>query len=232
MKLAFISDIHSNFDALKAVMIDIKKNKIEKIFCLGDIINYYYEPHKCLDLLIKNNVKCIKGNHEKIFFESLKSKKKAKMFSKLYGNSIFMNFKLLKRKHLSFLKSLKSQLKFSINNEKFLLTHASPWDDNFYFYPNVKKRWFKKIANYNFKYFVLGHTHISMIKKLEKKKVLINPGSVGQPRNNLKGARWLIFDTVSKKIIQKKTLYSLKKLKKQISKNDSNNLRLLKYFTK
>ena len=71
-----------------------------------------------------------------------------------------------------------------------------------------------------------------MIKKLEKKKVLINPGSVGQPRNNLKGARWLIFDTVSKKIIQKKTLYSLKKLKKQISKNDSNNLRLLKYFTK
>ena len=46
MKLAFISDIHGNFDALKAVMLDIKKNKVEKIFCLGDIVNYYYEPHK------------------------------------------------------------------------------------------------------------------------------------------------------------------------------------------
>ena len=119
MKLAFISDIHSNFDALKAVMIDIKKNKVEKIFCLGDIINYYYEPHKCIDLLIRNNVKCIKGNHENIFFETLKSKKKAKKFSTFYGNSIFMNFKLLKKKHVLFLRSLKSQLKFSINKENF-----------------------------------------------------------------------------------------------------------------
>ena len=74
MKLAFISDIHSNFDALKAVMTDIKKNKVE-FFCLGDIINYYYEPHKCIDLLIKNNVKCIKGNHENIFFKLLNQSK-------------------------------------------------------------------------------------------------------------------------------------------------------------
>ena len=84
MRLAFISDIHGNFDALKAAMLDIKKNKIEKIFCLGDIVNYYYEPHKCIDLLIKNNVKCIKGNHETIFFKTLESKKKAKKFSKIY----------------------------------------------------------------------------------------------------------------------------------------------------
>ncbi len=230
MKLAFISDVHANFDALKAVITDIQKNKVEKIFCLGDIVNYYYEPHKCIDLLIKNNVKCIKGNHENILFETLKSKKKAKIFSKLYGNSIFMNFKLLKKKHIEFLKSLKSQLKFSINKEKFFLAHASPWNINFYFYPNVKKKWFKKISNYDYKYFILGHTHIAMIKKLKKNKILINPGSVGQPRNNLKGAQWLIFDTATKRMVQKKTLYPLKKIKNQISKHDPNNMKLLKYF--
>ena len=71
-----------------------------------------------------------------------------------------------------------------------------------------------------------------MIKKLEKKKILINPGSVGQPRNNLKGAQWVIFDTNNKKITQKRTLYSLYKIKKQISKYDSNNMRLLKFFKK
>ena len=48
-----------------------------------------------------------------------------------------MNFKLLKKKHIEFLKSLKSQLRFSIKKEKFLLAHASPWDINFYFYPNI-----------------------------------------------------------------------------------------------
>ena len=76
MRLAFISDIHGNFDALKAAMLDIKKNKIEKIFCLGDIVNYYYEPHKCIDLLIKNNVKCIK-EITKLFFLKLLSQKKS-----------------------------------------------------------------------------------------------------------------------------------------------------------
>ena len=80
MRLAFISDIHGNFDALKAVMLDIKKYKIAKIYCLGDIINYYYEPHKCIDLLIKNNVMCIKGNHETIFLKTLKSKKSREIF--------------------------------------------------------------------------------------------------------------------------------------------------------
>ena len=71
-----------------------------------------------------------------------------------------------------------------------------------------------------------------MIKKLKKNKVLINPGSVGQPRNNSIGAQWLIFDTNTKKIIPKKTLYPLKKIKKLISKYDSNNIKLLKYFKK
>lgn len=230
MKLAFISDIHGNFDALKAVMLDIKKNKAEKIFCLGDIINYYYEPHKCIDLLIKNNVKCVKGNHENIFFKTLKSKKKAKIYSKMYGNSVFNNLKILKKKHIIFLKSLKAQLKFSINKEKFFLTHASPWSINFYFYPNVKKKWFDKLADYNFNYFIFGHTHIPMKKIIKKKKILINPGSVGQPRIDSFKAHWLLFDSSSKKFTLKKTNYSLKKIKKQIFKHDSNNMRLLKYF--
>jgi predicted phosphodiesterase len=53
MKIAIISDIHGNYDALKAVLKDIKKLKIDKIYCLGDIVNYYYEPHKCINILIK-----------------------------------------------------------------------------------------------------------------------------------------------------------------------------------
>lgn len=230
MKLAFISDIHGNFDALKAVMLDIKKNKVQKIYCLGDIVNYYYEPHKCIDLLIKKNVKCIKGNHENIFFKTLKSKKKAEIYKKLYGNSIFKNFKTLKKKHVNFLKSLKTRLKFSFSNKKFFLAHASPWSTNFYFYPNVKEKWFNKLGDYKFDYFVFGHTHIPMKKNIKSKKILINPGSVGQSRINSSKAHWLLYDTHSKKFTHKKTNYSLKKIKKQISLYDSNNKRLLKYF--
>ena len=60
MQVAFISDIHANYPALKAILNDIQKLKITQIYCLGDIVNYYYEPHKCIDAIIKNKINCIK----------------------------------------------------------------------------------------------------------------------------------------------------------------------------
>ena len=55
MKVAFISDIHGNYSALSAVFKKIKELKIEKIYCLGDIVNYYYE---LLDIRHGNNIFC------------------------------------------------------------------------------------------------------------------------------------------------------------------------------
>lgn len=105
MKIAFISDIHGNSTALNSVLKEIKKLQIKKIYCLGDIVNYYYEPHKCIDLLIKNNVISIKGNHEKILFETYKNKSKFNKYSKLYGNSIKINHKKLKEKTFKIFKN-------------------------------------------------------------------------------------------------------------------------------
>ena len=232
MRVCVISDIHGNYSALKKCIRESKKLNVEKYLCLGDYVGYYYEPEKCIDLLLNLNAVCIKGNHETVFFKTLESKKKAEKFSKIYGNSIFKNLKLLKKKHIVFLKSLRSQFRFSLNKKKFFLAHGSPWNKNFYLYPNVKEVWFKKLLKYKFDYCVLGHTHIPMIKNLTSNKVVLNPGSIGQPRNKSANAQWLIFDTKSKKITQKNSSYSLKRIKKQISKYDSNNMRLLKYFKK
>ena len=69
-----------------------------------------------------------------------------------------------------------------------------------------------------------------MIKSIKGGKILANPGSVGQPRNNSNKAHWLLFDTSSKKFILKKTNFSLKKIRKQISLYDPYNKRLLRYF--
>lgn len=102
MQIAFISDIHGNYDALKAVLKNIKKLKIKKIYCLGDIVNYYYEPHKCINIFIKEKIESIKGNHENILFKILKDKKKINNYTKLYGNSINVNLKKLKKNILIF----------------------------------------------------------------------------------------------------------------------------------
>ena len=118
MKVAFISDIHGNCSALQAVFKEMKKLQVEKIYCLGDIVNYYYEADKCIDLLRKNNVISIKGNHEKILLETYKSKIKFNKYSSLYGSSIKINHIKLKNKHLKYLRSLNYQKKINLNGKK------------------------------------------------------------------------------------------------------------------
>lgn len=232
MNLAFISDIHGNFSALSAVLKEVKKLKIKKIYCLGDVVNYYYEPDKCIDLLQKNNVICIKGNHEKILFETYKSKLKLQKYSKMYGNSILINHKKLKTRHISFLKSLKYQKKLRINGKKILLAHGAPWKNNFYFYPNIKKKWFTKISKYNYDIIILGHTHIPMNKTLYNKKKLLNPGSIGQPRDKTCGASWMVLNSKNMTFKILKTKYRHTIIKNQIKKYDKNNIKIFKYFKK
>lgn len=230
MQIAFISDLHGNVDALKAVFKEINRLKIKKIFCLGDILNYYYHPDKCIDMLTKHNVSCIKGNHEKIFLNTIKNNKKKKFYSNLYGNSIFINHKKLLDKHIIFLKKLKSQIKITINKKKFLLAHGSPWKSNFYFYPNTKRKWFNKIAKYKYEYIILGHTHVPMKIKINEHMTILNPGSIGQPRDKNYDASWLLLNTVGMEFKIMNTTYIKKKLKKEIKQNDNNNPKILKFF--
>ena len=80
-------------------------------------------------------------------------------------------------------------------------------------------------------FFLLGNTHIQMKKKINKKTIL-NPGSVGQPRDGSNLAKWLIIDTKTKKIDFKKTKFNSKNIIEQINTYDPKNKRLAKYFQK
>lgn len=231
MKIAFLSDIHGNYEALKAVFLELKKKKISKVVCLGDYLNYYYEPKKCLDLLIKKKAICIKGNHEEIFLETLKNKKKIKSYADKYGNSIYINLKQLNQKYIDYIKFLPKNINIKIGSKRTLISHGSPWKIDFYFYKNIEDKWKKKIRKYNKELFILGHTHHPMILKLiNKKKMVLNPGSVGQPRNGTSDACWMIIDDKSMRTEFMKTPYNTKKLINQIKKNDPGKKNLLKYF--
>lgn len=64
MKIAVFSDIHGNKYALKGILNDIKRNNIDEIYCLGDVIGLGPNPKQCLDMIIKNKVQMVLGNHE------------------------------------------------------------------------------------------------------------------------------------------------------------------------
>tara|TARA_B100000959_G_C14425449_1_gene396285 strand:+ start:137 stop:403 length:267 start_codon:yes stop_codon:yes gene_type:complete len=80
MKICILSDIHGNYEALKKCVNEAKKLNINRFFCLGDYVGYYYEPDKCIDLLKKINAVCIKGNHEDMLLNILKDNQKVNYY--------------------------------------------------------------------------------------------------------------------------------------------------------
>jgi hypothetical protein len=64
MRYAILSDIHGNLEAAQAVLKDIEKRSVDKVVCLGDIVGYYPDPNKCVDLIRKSADYCVAGNHD------------------------------------------------------------------------------------------------------------------------------------------------------------------------
>ena len=64
MKIAFISDIHGNFEALKAVLEEIDRMGITQIYCAGDVVGYYAQINECCEELRKREIPCVMGNHD------------------------------------------------------------------------------------------------------------------------------------------------------------------------
>ena len=231
MRIAVISDIHANYIALSNCMNHIKKVGIDKIICLGDIVGYYYDPDKCLDLLLDNNVECIKGNHESMLLEILDNPNKLDEYIKIYGNGIKIAYEKLNKYHLSFIKNLPEKKNFIFEKINVLIAHGSPWNNNFYIYPNSKDEIYKKLEEYNKSYIFLGHTHHQMFKKVYNTTV-VNPGSVGQPRDIGNEAKWLLFETKKNKITFFKTPFDTEDLIRKINLYDANKSILTNFLKK
>ena len=71
MKIAVFSDIHSNLQALEAVVEDIKKQNVDRIICLGDVLSKGPNPRECLELVMNNNIELLLGNHELYFLRGV-----------------------------------------------------------------------------------------------------------------------------------------------------------------
>ena len=229
MKIAIISDIHANYSALKNCVNDIKKKGVDKIVCLGDLVGYYYDPEKCIDLLLENEVECIKGNHEDMLLEIHDNAKMLEKYINTYGNGIRLAYEKLSKYHWNFIKNLPEKRNLIFDKIDILIAHGAPWDNNFYIYPNSKDEVFKKLEKYSQKFVFLGHTHYQMIKKVYN-KIIANPGSIGQPRDIGKDAKWLIFETKEKKITFFKTPFDTTELIKQIDFYDPNKSMLKKFL--
>ena len=214
MKRALISDIHGNFEALQAVLDDIKREGVTEIFCLGDIVGYGPNPAECLDTVITKCRVTILGNHDQAALFDPDG------FNPIALQAIYWTRDQLEsetdspdvvNKRWDFLGELPR-----LNNEgEFLFVHGSPREPtNEYVFPEdvYNQRKMDALFGRFDRICFTGHTHIPGIFTETKEfitpeecsysirlgppgKRLINVGSVGQPRDNDPRSCYVILDT-------------------------------------
>ena len=201
MRIGLLADIHGNGHALKSVLKSAKEKKIEKLLCCGDYIGYYYEPNKVLSQLNEWDWEGVSGNHEAMLKDWISEPNKTKIQAK-YGSGIAIAANELTNESAAFLYEMPSNCKIQIENYKVILCHGSPWDRDLYIYPDAKQELLDKLFNYDsdFDMLVYGHTHYPVIWEKGNKKI-VNPGSVGQPRNRKSGAAWALWDTTNNDVV-------------------------------
>ncbi len=207
MKLAFISDIHSNFEALQSVLDFISKEKAQQIYCAGDTIGYNDEPNECLEALRTAQALCVKGNHEDMALDRLDMEN----YTERAKDEVYRQKKILKKDNMSFIKKLPLELVLEAYSMR--LTHGSPYEPKAFHYVLSERDVTKAFKSFKEQVCLIGHTHSPTAYRYDIKnkfheelneaeisieegyRYLINVGSVGEPKDNNPKACVYIYDT-------------------------------------
>lgn len=184
MKIAVLSDIHGNMQALERVLEDIKANDCDKVFCLGDLAMAGPEPQKVIDFVEKqSNWTVIQGNTDKMIAdftpEILKNTEKA---FPVMGHALADDVLFLSDDAKNFLKNLSPQKELNVDGVKVLLVHGSPRRNNEDILPDMPLEKVEEIIEGTDADLIFcGHTHVPAGYQTTKKQTVVNVGSVGRP---------------------------------------------------
>lgn len=208
MKIALLADIHGNALALEAVLHMAAREGVDELFLLGDFVGYYFQPGKVLELLAPWKVTAIRGNHETLLTECAESAEALNAYEKKYGRGLRMAMEQLDDGVLSGLMSLPERQVVTRDGYTILMCHGSPWDPDKYIYPDAPEPVFARFAELETDVVLMGHTHYPLIRRIGA-TLLVNPGSVGQPRDKRPGAAWALFDTESGEVEFRREQYDI-----------------------
>lgn len=198
MKFLLISDIHGNVAALEAIL--NKEGDDFRVINLGDVCGYYPFANECITLLRDLDAISILGNHDIGVCEGLNSAREQDYIWQQTRES-------LSPSNLEWLQSLNSSTSIDAMNTTLYLHHSNPLNDDQYLYPDHDLNSWKFEKGLT----LLGHTHIQMYIPMGESAVM-NPGSVGQPRNGRPGADYAVLDLSQGWIEFKHLDYDLKSL--------------------
>jgi predicted phosphodiesterase len=216
MRFAIFSDIHSNLEALEAVLADARRRKCTHFVCLGDVVGYNADPHECVELVRELDCPTVKGNHD----EQASISESSTDFNELAERAIKWTRDNLTAKDKQWLRDLPYQKQV----RDFTIVHATldtpaQWG---YVFNNLEAA-----ASFTYQRTTVcffGHTHVPMVfirdegvrremidhVRIEPaKKYFINVGSVGQPRDGNWRAAYCVYDVESNLVQRLRIKYDL-----------------------
>ena len=221
MRYLVVSDVHSNLEALQAVIRQAESlGGFDAIWSLGDIVGYGANPNGCLDLLRSYPLAAVSGNHDLAVAEAVS----VECFNDYAKEAVLWTREQLTADHMDFLKST------PVHHEEANVTllHGTPNDPIWeYFLPQIMA--IAEVA-YNFrristKSCLVGHSHLPLkcteegakfivLKPMQKQTLLQsrcvgNPGSVGQPRDGDPRAAYALYDTDSDVFVHYRVAYAV-----------------------
>ena len=219
MRICVFSDIHGNGPAFRVAYDMIISEKADINIFLGDLCGYYFDQ-KEIFLMLQTipNLIAIKGNHDEIFLRIInKDEELRQAYIKKYGNSMENLLGEGAEELNQWLSGLPES--YIHTDSGFAFYHGSPWDYlNGYVYPDSP---LEKFLDYPSSRFVLGHTHYPMTRTIND-KLIMNPGSLGQPRHG-GWPTYTLIEYPSKRVVFREVPYDKSVLLSRIDELDSNN---------
>ena len=226
MRALIVSDIHSNLEALRAVLGDAeRRGGFDQVWALGDLVGYGPDPGLCLDLLLRHDVIAVAGNHDLAAVGKLGTE----AFNSYAAAAVHWTSAQLSEGHNDYLRGL--PLKTEV--DKFTLVHGSPRDPVWEY---VVTPW---SAAANFRHFetdrcLVGHSHIPFVCRqrddtavfsafpldeavdLGSERVILNPGGLGQPRDADPRTTYVLYDSATGAVYHHRVEYDIPKTQRKI----------------
>jgi len=191
VRVVFISDVHSNLEALEAVLDEAGK---ARVYCCGDIVGYGASPNEVVRVLRDVGATCVVGNHDQSSLEGDVGE-----FNPRAAMAAIWTSQHLTDESRAFLGSLPREVATEVGGKRVYIVHGSPDDPMWeYVRPSTHADLFDYyLQKVNADVLALGHTHLAFQWRSDNGGVVFNPGSVGQPRNGDSRASYAVLTVAS-----------------------------------
>jgi len=186
VKIGILSDIHGNFDALRAL-----PETFDEVWVLGDLVNYGPQPREVVDQVSRTAAAVVRGNHDHAVTSSEDPKWKPRL-ARMAETTRQFTVAALDRRQLDFLANLPTSLELTRAGVRFHLTHATPSNALRGWCLPDSDAWDAEVARISADVLLVGHTHVPFVRQVGP-TLVVNPGSIGQPKTGDSFARYAVW---------------------------------------